>query len=64
MLVLTKSAGGDEAASIFNAAFGNLMGVLISPALILMYLGVSGEVDLAKVFFKLGLRVVLPLFVR
>jgi len=39
------------------------MGVFISPALILMYLGVSGEVDLAKVFFKLGLRVVLPLFV-
>ena len=39
------------------------MGVFISPALILMYLGVSGEVDLGKVFFKLGLRVVLPLFV-
>ena len=63
VLVLTKSAGGDEAAAIFNAAFGNLMGVFISPALILMYLGVSGEVDLGKVFFKLGLRVVLPLFV-
>ena len=63
VLVLTKSAGGDEAAAIFNAAFGNLVGVFLSPALILGYLGVSGSVDLGRVFFKLGLRVVLPIFV-
>ena len=44
VLVLTKSAGGDEAAAIFNAAFGNLVGVFLSPALILMYLGVRGQV--------------------
>ncbi|KAL7549390.1 hypothetical protein ACHAWF_012659 [Thalassiosira exigua] len=61
VLVLTKSAGGDEAAAVFNAAFGNLVGVFLSPALILMYLGVQGEVDLGNVFFKLGLRVVLPI---
>lgn len=63
VLVLTKSAGGDEAAAIFNAAFGNLVGVFLSPALILMYLGVRGEVDLGSVFYKLGLRVVLPIFI-
>ena len=61
--VLTKSAGGDEAAAVFNAACGNLVGVFLSPALILMYLGVTGEVDLGGVFFKLGLRVVLPIFI-
>ncbi|KAL7541024.1 hypothetical protein ACHAXR_010570 [Thalassiosira sp. AJA248-18] len=61
VLVLTKSAGGDEASAIFNAAFGNLMGVFLSPALILGYLGVSGQVNLGNVFFKLGLRVVLPI---
>jgi sodium/bile acid cotransporter 7 len=61
--VLTKSAGGDEAASIFNAAFGNLVGVFLSPALILLYLGVTAEVDLGDVFFKLGLRVVLPIVI-
>ena len=61
VLVLTKSAGGDEAAAIFNAAFGNLVGVFLSPALILMYLGVRGQVDLGDVFFKLGMRVVLPI---
>lgn len=63
VLVLTKSANGDEAAAIFNAAFGNLVGVFLSPALILGYLGVKGEINLADVFFKLGLRVVLPIAV-
>lgn len=63
VLVLTQSSNGDEAAAIFNAAFGNLTGVFLSPALILLYLGVSGAVDLGTVFYKLGLRVVLPLAV-
>jgi sodium/bile acid cotransporter 7 len=63
VLVLTKSAEGDEAAAIFNAAIGNLVGVFLSPALILMYLGVSGQIDMGDVFFKLGVRVVLPVFV-
>lgn len=61
VLVLTTSSDGDEAAAIFNAAFGNLVGVFLSPALILMYLGVKGEVDVGDVFYKLILRVVLPL---
>jgi sodium/bile acid cotransporter 7 len=59
-LVLTKSAGGDEASAIFNAAFGNMIGVFLSPMLILGYLGVSGDVALWDVFYKLALRVVLP----
>mmetsp|Transcript_9165 Transcript_9165/g.18926 ORF Transcript_9165/g.18926 Transcript_9165/m.18926 type:complete len:422 (-) Transcript_9165:8-1273(-) len=63
VLVLTKSAGGDEASAIFNAAFGNLVGVFLSPALILGYLGVKGEINLGDVFVKLGLRVILPIAV-
>jgi sodium/bile acid cotransporter 7 len=63
VLVLTSSAGGDEAAAIFNAAFGNMVGVLLSPVLILGYLGVTGNVNLADVFYKLALRVLLPLCV-
>jgi len=60
-IVLTNSSGGDEAAAIFNAAFGSLLGVFVSPMLILLYLGVQGAVDLFAVFYKLGLRVVLPI---
>lgn len=63
VFVLTKAAGGDEAAAVFNAAFGNLVGVFLSPALILGYLGVSGGVDVVEVFYKLAARVVLPIAV-
>jgi sodium/bile acid cotransporter 7 len=63
VLVLTKSAGGDEAAAIFNAAAGNMIGVFLSPVLILGYLGVTGDVDLVDVFYKLALRVVVPVIV-
>ena len=63
VLVLTKSSGGDEASAIFNAAFGNMLGVFLSPVLILGYLGVSGDIDLFEVFYKLALRVVLPVII-
>ena len=58
--VLTKAANGDEASSIFNSAVGNFFGVFLSPLLILGYLGVTGEIDLVRVFYQLALRVLLP----
>jgi len=63
VLVMTKSAGGDEAAAVFNAAFGNMLGVFVTPLLILMYLGQEGSVDIEKVFVKLSLRVIAPIVV-
>ena len=61
--VLTKSSGGDEASAIFNAAFGNMLGVFLSPVLILGYLGVTGGVNLGEVFYKLTLRVLVPVVI-
>jgi sodium/bile acid cotransporter 7 len=63
VIVLSKTADGDEATATFNSAFGNLLGVFLSPVLILAYLGVSGDVDLGEIFYKLVLRVVVPLIV-
>ena len=63
VIVLTKSANGDEPLAIINAAAGNMVGVFLSPVLILGYLGVKGDVDLISVFYKLALRVVLPVAV-
>jgi sodium/bile acid cotransporter 7 len=63
VLVLTKAGGGEEAAAIFNAAAGNMIGVFLSPVLILGYLGVTGDIDLLEVFYKLALRVVVPVIV-
>jgi len=63
VLVMTKSAGGEEAAAVFNAAFGNMLGVFITPLLILMYLGEETSMKLGPVFFKLGVRVLVPITV-
>jgi sodium/bile acid cotransporter 7 len=61
VIVLTTNAGGDVAAAIFNAAFGNIIGIFLSPVLILAYLGKIGSTNMTEVFYKLALRVVLPL---
>jgi solute carrier family 10 (sodium/bile acid cotransporter), member 7 len=63
VFILTKTAGGDEAAAILNSAFANMVGVFLSPLLILGYLGVSGGVDLVEVFYKLAVRIVFPLII-
>ena len=47
----------------FFIAFGNILGVFISPLLILLYLGQSASIALGTVFYKLCLRVLLPLFI-
>jgi sodium/bile acid cotransporter 7 len=53
----------DEAAAIFNTAFGNMIGIFLSPFLILGYIGVSGNVPIGTTFYKLAVRVILPLFI-
>lgn len=62
-VVLTTASGGDEAAAICNTALWNLVGVVLSPALILGYVGVSSTVSVGKVFYKLAIRVLLPIVV-
>jgi solute carrier family 10 (sodium/bile acid cotransporter), member 7 len=63
VIILSKTADGDEGTAIFNSAFGNMLGVFLSPLLILGYLGVSGDIDLGEIFYKLVIRVVVPLVV-
>lgn len=63
VMVFTKTSGGDEASAIFNAAAGNMIGVFLTPLLVLGYLGVTGEVAIGEVFYKLSVRVVCPLVV-
>jgi solute carrier family 10 (sodium/bile acid cotransporter), member 7 len=60
VLVISHACHGDEAASLFNVAFGNLMGVFISPLLILFYLGVQGTMHPFNMFGEISLRVLLP----
>jgi solute carrier family 10 (sodium/bile acid cotransporter), member 7 len=63
VMVLTIASGGDEAAAIFHAALGNMIGVILSPALILLYIGAQAEIDVVQVFYELVLRVILPVII-
>jgi sodium/bile acid cotransporter 7 len=56
VIVLTASAGGIVAAAVFNTSFGNVLGIFLSPALILGYLGSSSGIALVDIFYKLSLR--------
>jgi predicted Na+-dependent transporter len=63
VMVLTKAAGGDDASALVGAVVGNGVGVILSPLLILAYLGIQGNVNVGEVFIKLALRVLLPVIV-
>jgi solute carrier family 10 (sodium/bile acid cotransporter), member 7 len=62
VIVLTASAHGDEAAAIFHATAGNVIGIFLSPTLIVTYLPLaSSDVHLPAVFKDLTLKVIVPL---
>jgi sodium/bile acid cotransporter 7 len=53
----------DAAAAIFNATFGNIVRLFLTPFLILDYIGSSGGVPIGKTIYTLAIRVLLPLFI-
>ena len=60
-VVLTKTAGGNDAAAIFNAAFGNLLGIFVTPLSILVLVGSESSMALGEVLLKLVLKILVPL---
>ena len=58
VIVLTKSAHGDEAAAVLLAAVGSLLGVVVTPALLWSFIGVQSDISFWQVFLELVLRVV------
>ena len=75
-VILTKAAGGNEAAAIFNSAFGSLLGVLVTPIELVALVDAGGAssnttgagasdamlATLGRVFRQLFVTVVIPLF--
>lgn len=61
--ILTGACHGDEAVAIFNEAISNMIGVFLSPLLIRGYLGKTSNADLPTIFWKLILRVLVPLVI-
>ncbi len=57
----TLAAGGNMGTAIFNAIFGNVLGVFLTPLLCIWMLGASSSVSLFGTLKKLGSIVILPL---
>ncbi|KAG0268998.1 hypothetical protein DFQ27_005103 [Actinomortierella ambigua] len=69
-VVMTANASGNESLALFNAAFGNLLGVFISPLIVLILLhgtpeSPSGQngLDYPKILRDLGLTILVPILV-
>ncbi|KAM9834121.1 sodium/bile acid cotransporter 7 isoform X2 [Syngnathus typhle] len=62
-VILTKAVGGNEAAAIFNSAFGSFLGIVVTPTLLLLFLGSSSSVAFGSIFSQLFMTVVVPLVV-
>ncbi|XP_055240085.1 sodium/bile acid cotransporter 7 isoform X2 [Gorilla gorilla gorilla] len=62
-VILTKAVGGNEAAAIFNSAFGSFLGIIITPLLLLLFLGSSSSVPFTSIFSQLFVTVVVPLII-
>ncbi|XP_029938781.1 sodium/bile acid cotransporter 7 [Salarias fasciatus] len=60
-VILTKAVGGNEAAAIFNSAFGSFLGIIVTPGLLLLFLGSSSSVPFSSIFSQLFMTVVVPL---
>uniref|UniRef100_A0A669BN27 Sodium/bile acid cotransporter n=1 Tax=Oreochromis niloticus TaxID=8128 RepID=A0A669BN27_ORENI len=57
-VILTKAVGGNEAAAIFNSAFGSF---LVRQFFFLFHLGSSSSVPFSSIFSQLFMTVVVPL---
>eukprot|EP00039_Didymoeca_costata_P023524 m.7389 g.7389 ORF g.7389 m.7389 type:complete len:385 (+) comp3706_c0_seq1:339-1493(+) len=59
--ILTRAVGGNEAAAIFNSAFGSFLGIIVTPPLLFLRVGASGDIPAQKIIISLSKTVVVPL---
>jgi sodium/bile acid cotransporter 7 len=63
VLVLTASSNGNEACALLNATVGNFLGVFLTPAYLMLFLGQDSDIKFFDVVLKLSYRVLLPTIV-
>jgi len=59
-VIYTKTVGGNDAAAIFNSAFGSFLGIIVSPVMVFMFVGSSASVPFTSIFSSLCMTVVIP----
>uniref|UniRef100_H2ZQ78 Sodium/bile acid cotransporter n=1 Tax=Ciona savignyi TaxID=51511 RepID=H2ZQ78_CIOSA len=62
-VIFTKTIGGNDAAAIFNSAFGSFLGIIVTPVLVFMFMGSSSTVPFIDIFSSLFVTVVLPILI-
>lgn len=62
-VVFTKAGGGNEALAAVNAVIGNMLGIFLTPAWLVAYLGATGSVDYGSVIQLLAITVIAPMVV-
>nr|CAB3266100.1 sodium/bile acid cotransporter 7 [Phallusia mammillata] len=60
-VIFTKAVGGNDAAAIFNSAFGSFLGIVVSPVLVFTFMGSSSTVPFMDIFSSLFVTVVVPI---
>ncbi len=59
-VLLTGRAGGNVASALANAVFGNLLGIFVTPALLMYFFGTMIELPFLKMVLKLCNKVLFP----
>jgi sodium/bile acid cotransporter 7 len=62
-LIITQVIEGNVSGAIFNSALGSFLGVIVTPTVLLLSVGVASDVTFSSIFLKLGSTVLLPLIV-
>jgi solute carrier family 10 (sodium/bile acid cotransporter), member 7 len=62
-VIYTRVAGGNEAGALCNSVGGNIIGLFLTPILIVMLLGTHGDSPMSAVLRQLSLEVILPIIV-
>lgn len=62
-VLLTGAAEGNVAASLANAVMGNMMGIFLTPALLMHFFGTQIELPFLNMVLKLSNKVLLPVAV-
>ena len=60
-VAFTRAAGGDEAIALCNSTLGNLLGILVTPVLLIALSGRAAAVPASEVLRQVLLMVLLPL---
>jgi len=62
-VLITRLAGGSEAAALTQATLGGLLGIVITPLWLLLLAGGKAEIDAGRAILHLGLVILLPVLV-